>query len=316
MKLNIKFMMFWSLLIMLAFAGCSDLEKNRGESVNEVKIVFMYKNIPYEKVRFPIEKEKIDYKLMLKYFDGTSEIYTENITWTSSEHSVATIESNGTATLLQVGSTTIKAAVMIDGIDFQAQKPLEVTNNLIDSISISPEGVREVAKGGSRSYIALAIIDGFDFPVPITKLATWTTDSPDDVNISIDGSFAIAQTNSNSDVNKKVNIIAQYRSSSDAVILKIIAPKLTHIEVVSDNNNTVDVNSSIKFDAMGLYSDGHIEEINDKVKWSSSDPSVLKFKSLPKNEATGIAPGDANVTATETKLIAPLVGTAAVRVNQ
>ena len=315
MKLNMRLMMFLGLLITLAFTGCSDIEKNRGESISEVKIVFMYKNIPYEKERFPIEKERVEYQLMLKYFDDSSEIYTDNMTWTSTKTGIATIDNHGIATLKGIGSTTIKASVSVDGIRFESQTPLVVTDNLIESISISPEGVREVPKGSSRSYIVLANIDDFDFPVPITKLATWTTDSPD-VVISKEGSFAIAQTNSNSEINKTVNIIAQYRSSSDAVILKIIAPKLTRIKVISDNNNTVDLNNSIKFDAIGIYSDAHSENITDKVRWSSSDSDILKFKLRPKNEATGITAGDVNVTATETKLIAPLVGSVEVRVNQ
>ena len=309
-------MIFWSLLITLAFTGCSDLEKNRGVSISEVKIVFMYKNVPYEREHFPIEKEKIDYKLMLKYFDGSTEIYTEDVKWTSSQTSVATIENNGTATLLHVGSTTIKAVVKIDDVCFESQTLLTVTNNLIESISISPDGVREVAKGNSRSYITLANIDGFDFPVPITKWTTWTTDSPDDVNISIEGTFAVVQTKPSSEVDKNVIIVAKYRSSNDSVMLKIVAPKLTNIEVVSDNNNTVDVNSSINFNAIGLYSDGHRENINDKVKWSSSDPDILRFRLTPKNEAIGRKPGDVNVTATEDRLVAPLKAIVAVRVTQ
>ncbi len=316
MKFNMTFVIFLGVLITSIFAGCSDLEKNRGESIDEIKIVFMYKNIPYERERFPIEKEAIEYKLMLKYFDGSREVYTKDVTWSSSKNSVATIDNNGTAKLLEIGSTIIKAAVTIDGIDFVSETPLEVTKNLIDSISISPEDLKEVPKGNSRKYIAVAKIDGFDFPVPITKFATWTTDSPTDVNMSIEGSFAIAQTHSNSGVNKNVSIIAQYRSSSDSVIMKIVDHKLERIKVIGENSNTVNVGSSIKFDAIGIYSDGAEENVNTKVKWKSSNSDILRFKVSPKNEATGKKVGDVNVTAKEDKLLGPIEGIVTVKVNQ
>ena len=318
MKLNMRLMIFWGLLITFAFAGCSDLEKNRGESINEIKIVFLYKNVPYERERFPIEKGTVDYKLMLKYFDGSKETYTEGVTWTSSQESVATIENNGTATLLQVGSTTIEAAVTIDGIRFKSQTSLVVTNNLIESISISPEGIRDVAKGNSRSYIAVAKIDGFDFPIPITGLATWTSSRPNDVSISVQGKFAVAETNSTSQEGN-VTITAQYRSAFDSVILQVVQEELVEIKVSHDPTGDIYTGDAIKFIALGIYSDESEKNLSAplSISWESNDTSILEFRSGTldnKNIADVTNTGKVEVTAKEKFSLFPIKGTIEIEV--
>jgi len=301
------------LFMSLVFTGCSDLTKDKASSISSSHIVFLYEGITYERVNFPIEKEYVHYKFMVKYFDNSKEIIASGITWTSSQPDVATIDINGTAHLLTIGETMITATAKIDDVDFTAQTLLNVRENAVQSISIIPKEMQEVPKGGSIAYRALATLNGFDFPVPVTKWAEWSSDSSA-VTLNKEASKVIAQVDPSA-VEEEVGIVAVYGAASDSTVLKIIAPKLISISVTPDTNVTVDVNNTIEFTAEGNYTDGSTADVTDKMKWESSDETILKFQTFNKNRAKGIAPGDVNITVKDRTLLPTVKKTIEVKVN-
>jgi len=301
------------LFMSLVFTGCSDLTKDKASSISSSKIVFLYDEIAYERVNFPIEKEYVHYKFMVKYFDASKEIISSGVTWTSSQPDIATVDVNGTAHLLNIGETMITATAKIDDVDFTAQTLLNVRENAVQSITIIPKEMQEVPKGSSIAYRALATLNGFDFPVPVTKWTEWSSDSST-VTLTIEESKAIAQVDPLA-VEENVGIVAVYKAVSDSAVLKIVAPKLISISVTPDTNVTVDVNSTIEFTAEGNYTDGSTKDVTADMKWESSDETVLQFQTLNKNRAKGIAPGDVNITVKDRALLPTVKKTIEVKVN-
>lgn len=301
-----------AMITALFFAGCSDLSKNKAESVDAVKVVFEYEGIPYERQNIPIDKESVAYKIMLKYFDGTREIVSDGVVWSSSQTAVATIDSNGTANLQQIGETIIHASIKIDGVALETQTLLNVVDNPVESLSIIPGLPTKIAKGNSKKFIATAKISGFDFPIPV--IADWSTNTEGYVSISKNGVTANIETNSSSQEGK-VLVTASYRSAEDFVVVEVIPAVLADINITSMPADSVTVNNLITFHADGIMSDGTTKKnIEENLSWKSSDTEILRFKLSPKYEAKGVSPGDVNVTASEKTLISPIKATVSIKV--
>ena len=301
-----------AVMITLIFAACSDLSKSKAESIDTVKIVFEYEGIPYERENIPIDKQSVAYKIMLKYFDGSREIVSDGVAWSSSQTAVATIDSNGTAHLKQIGETIIHASVKIDGSPFEAQTLLNIVKNPVESLSITPGKSAKIAKGKSKKFIATVKISGFDFPIPI--IAQWSPNAEGYVTISKNGITTNIETNALSQEGK-VLITASYRSVEDSVIVEVTPPVLADIKITSTPADSVNVNGIITFHADGIMSDGTIQEdIEKNLSWKSSNSEILRFKLSPKYEAKGVSPGDVNITASEKTLISPVKSTVSIKV--
>ena len=308
-------MQYFTLLLLLlniVFTGCSDLSKNKASSISDEKIVFLYEKIAYERENFPLLKEYVNYKYLLHFFDGSKEVLSTNVTWKSSDTNVATIDVNGTARFLKVGETIITATTTVDDRHLSTQTLLNIVDNAVQSIEISPNTKKTVAIGNSRSYIALTTINNFDFPIPVTKVSQWTSSDPTSVSLSLKGSLMVAETTASSTLGD-VTLSVLFRSETDSVVLEVQKAKLESIKVTSDLNNSVSVNQSIVFSAKGHYSDGTNKDISN-VTWESSDTSILNFKTVPKGKADALSVGDVNVTAKETLSLLPVKDTVLVKV--
>lgn len=301
-----------AMITTLFFVGCSDLSKNKAESIDTVTIVFEYEGIPYQRQNIPIDKESVAYKIMLKYFDGTREIVSDGVVWSSSQTAVATIDSNGTAHLQQIGEAIIHASMRMDGVVLEAQTLLNVVDNPVESLSVTPGLPTKIAKGKSKTFIATAKISGFDFPIPV--IADWTVNTEGYVSISKNGVTVSIETNASSQEGK-VFVTASYRSAEDFVIVEVTPAILADINITSTPADSVNVNNDIVFHADGIMSDGTVKAgIEENLSWKSSDTEILRFKLAPRYEAKGVSLGDVNVTASEKTIISPVKATVLIKV--
>jgi len=115
------------------------------------------------------------------FSDGSTQVLTSTVTWSSTDPVVASIAnagSPGLATGLSVGTTTVRAAVgTISG-----STTLRVTDAILLSIAVSPSDVT-IPRTFTQQFTALGTFSDSS-QVDLTTQVTWTSDDPTVVVIS------------------------------------------------------------------------------------------------------------------------------------
>jgi trimeric autotransporter adhesin len=113
--------------------------------------------------------------------DGSTRDITSSATWTSSNPAIATIDANGLATAVALGSTTITAT---DSGKTQ-NTTLTVSNKVVSSITISPTN-QTIASLSTESFSATAnYSDGTT--ATVTSSTTWTSSNTAAATINSSG---------------------------------------------------------------------------------------------------------------------------------
>lgn len=99
--------------------------------------------------------------------DGSTRDITSTATWTSSNPAVATIDANGLATAVALGSTTITAT----DSGMKQSTTLTVSNKVVSSLTIAPSNPT-VVSGGTQTFTATAT---YSDSSTNTVSATWTS---------------------------------------------------------------------------------------------------------------------------------------------
>ncbi|TGM15454.1 hypothetical protein EHQ81_03395 [Leptospira selangorensis] len=232
------------------------------------------------------------------YTDDTTKDLTDQVTWDSSDTSVATISNSsgtrGNATSLSLGNTNITATL---GVTTSPASVLTVTNATLQSITITP-GNPSTPKGRSINLIATGIFtDGSSRD--ITTQVTWASDSNSIVSIDnwlgTEGRATGVNTGN-------TNVSATLGSVTGTSPFRVTSAILSSIQVTSDENPLHQGTSTFVL-ATGVYSDGSTLNISDQVTWNTSDSSVIQLgtvNSIPKKNimATGGSLGTSTVSAT------------------
>ncbi|UJF21444.1 ice-binding family protein [Shewanella sp. OMA3-2] len=221
------------------------------------------------------------------YSDGISVDITATASWSSADTLVATVNANGLASSIAVGTSLITATFET----LSTSSLLTVTDAALVSIAVMPNNP-SIAKGLSQQLIATGTFsDGTS--VNITTSVIWSS-----------GDTLIATMNPNAQVTSGlahgVNagnalITATKGSVSANTTLTVTAATLNSI-LVSPINSTIPNGLNQQFAATGTYSDNSVTDITAAVTWSSNDTFVASVKS--NGLATGMNPGSASISAT------------------
>ena len=257
------------------------------------------------------------------------------ITWSSSNHSVATIDSStGAVTLIAVGKTNITATITVDATNYTDTIVLTVIQNALedgDSFVIKGKhgddyyyltGIHESNYGttskNKNEAIVFTAIDGatantFKFKYGSNYLnfvsgntLTATTDASADTILwtaSDDGTGTVV-------TNVKVNTrklqfnynngsprFACYESSMTAVeIEKVVAPIITNIDVTGDSN--ADANDTLSITKEFLYEVEYEDPSNQGT--SAVSVSVLNSNDTTDGASVSVAPSNGTFSVTFT----------------
>jgi uncharacterized protein YjdB len=233
------------------------------------------------------------------FSDSSTQVLTTEATWTSSNTAVATVGAGGVATAVGPGTTNIGAA--FGGVPGSAL--LTVSSVTLKSIAVSPS-TAVMAPASTLSYGATGTYsDGST--ASITNAVTWSSSASNVVSIT---SFGLATGQSAG----TATITAQQGSVSNTAAVVVASSTLSSIQV-SPSSATVAEQTGTQFDAVGIFADNSTQNLTGSVTWTSSPASVATVSnaSPTKGLATGIAPGNATVTA----LFANLSGAASLTVT-
>jgi len=242
---------------------------------------------------------------------------TDQVRWSTTDSSVASVSQSGKATALSNGMVTVIAELA----DLRGSKDLIASDAVLQSIDVSSDVV-----GGGRSVGVCTYghqltatgnyADSYG-PRTITNLVAWSSSAEE-----------IAEVDEFGKIKTLKDGIATMTATRKGVSSDTPTPwVLTVLDnlvsvVITPQNPTVSVGSDLQFSAAGTYADDSVADITPTVTWSSanvdaSTPLYLDVSDLEteKGLAEGKGAGDATVTAVCNSTTLATVTSATVKVE-
>lgn len=228
------------------------------------------------------------------FSDGSTRDITDQVTWTSSNDSVAGVGNAsgfyGLVSAFTTGDTVIGAAW--NGVVSPALS-LHVSSAALVSINVTPASAK-LAAGTSAALTATGnYSDGST--LDITDRVTWG---------STDGTVAGVSNTAGTAGHVQaqgpgsVVISAILGQQTGAARIDVTQATLSSIDV-TPANPSVAAGLPVTLQATGHYSDGSTQDLTDQVSWQSSDETVVAVSNASgsRGQAATLAPGSATVTA-------------------
>ncbi len=208
---------------------------------------------------------------------------TGAVTWTSSKPTIASIDANGLATTVTVGSTVITAS--LQGIS-SAANTLTVTPAALLTISLTPVSP-SLAKGLTQQFAALGTYtDGTT--ASLTNQVTWASDTPGVATITSRGFVQTLAVGTS-------NITATLGGVSSAPDPVTVLPAALVSIAITPLTPTVAKGLTLQFIATGTYTDNTTADVSSQVTWISSIRNVASIN--PNGLATAKQIGTTKVSA-------------------
>jgi 6-phosphogluconolactonase len=233
---------------------------------------------------------KLQYTATAHYTNGNSTQVGIAVTWSSSNGSVASIDTTGLATGVGVGTTNIGATSM--GIAATSQ-PLAVDQ--LNSISVSPP-ISTAAPGASQKFLAtgnFTLAAGSPGIFDVSSQATWSSSDTNVATIDATGNATAKATG--------VTTITATSCDGGTVGQAVlnIGQAATTTLVVTPAVISIATGTTTLFTAMEMLVNGTIQAPQNPVTWLSGSPNVA---SIDANSgiALGLTAGTSAIIATET----------------
>ena len=229
--------------------------------------------------------KSLQYNALGKYDDGTLANLNENVTWNSSDSSVADVSSEGLITAIGYGIAEIIATLE----DIEGLASLIVPSPpVVQSLSLPPS-VSELTMGQTLQLTATVTYSDGSIR-QIAEEVDWASSNPQALTIS---SYGLAEAQSAG----SATIKAVLGSESNSLEIRVIdpAPALESISITPSTPVVIE-KDSFQLATTATYSDGSTRDITTEVLWASSDAEIAAISALGLIQAQ--AEGEAIITAT------------------
>jgi trimeric autotransporter adhesin len=220
------------------------------------------------------------------FTDGSTRNLTNQVVWSSSQPSVATV-SLGTAVGLEPGSTSIGAT--LGAISNSVN--LVVTNATVSSIVVTPTG-QTIAPTSVLHFTAVGFFSDATSQ-NISKNVTWASNNTAAATI---GSLSGNTVSVSGVAAGTANISATLEGVTGTAVLTVSSATLESINLTPATSVLAPA-STVQYVAVGDYSDGTTQTLTSAVTWNSSAPNVVSINSA--GLATGQSTGPATITASQ-----------------
>jgi uncharacterized protein YjdB len=237
------------------------------------------------------------------YSDGSQQNITQAVTWSSSDSTVATVNSNGFATGQGTGSVTITAT---QG-SVSGTTDLVVTSSQLVSIAVSsPNPGSKLAEQTSVQLKAVGTFaDGTT--QNLTTSATWTSSDATVATVSSTTGIATGVAPGT------VTVRAVFGSvPAGTITLNITNASLTSVSV-SPSSVGIPLGNNQQFNAIGSFNDGTTQNLSIFAQWNSSNANVAVVSSSGLATSSGV--GTTTITATASQSNTAVSGTAILTVH-
>lgn len=241
-----------------------------------------------------IESTFVQCRALGTFSDGSNLDLTENVTWTSSFPTVATVGNTagvdkGIVATVSPGATSITASFgAINNVI-----NITVSGVTLTSIDLAPNPASNLNVGLTQQFTATGnFSDGST--MDISNTATWSTSNQ--AIASVDATGLVRGESPG-----PVTIIATQNLISGSVILTVDPAALAFINV-TPNPAFVNVGDSQQFTATGIFTDSTQQDISTTALWTTSDSNIATISNAAGSQglATGVAAGGpVAITATQ-----------------
>ena len=216
------------------------------------------------------------------FSDSSTQDVTASALWSSSNASVATIDNQGLASSVAIGSATITATLgAISG-----STSLTIANVHLVSIAITPANPT-IAKGTSIKFTATGTFSDGSTSTKLSGLS-WKSSKPN-----------IAQIRTSGVAHGKKNGSLTIKATASGIIgtttLTVSSGTLVSI-TISPLAPSVAVGSTQQFVATGTFSDTTIQDVTLTTHWSSSSSTIATIANAPSTAGLATANGIGTAT--------------------
>lgn len=226
--------------------------------------------------------------------DGSTQLLT-SVTWTSSLPGTATVSASGLATAVGTGSATIRA---ISG-SVTGTASLSVNNAALVSIAVTPAN-SSMAVGTTKQFTATGTFSDSSTQ-DLTLSVLWGSSIPATATINNLGSVSSLATGT-------TTISATLGAVSGSTTLTVSTAHLVSISIIPSNPR-IEKGTSLKFTAVGTFSDGSTSSSLSGLSWKSSKPNLAQVR------GSGLAHGKKAGTVTISATAAGIKGTTTLTVG-
>jgi hypothetical protein len=232
------------------------------------------------------------------YSDQSTKDVTGSAAWTSSDATVASVESTGQsspglATGVKAGSVTITASFSGQS----ASTTLAVSLRVVTSLTIAPTNA-SLTVGKTMQFVATALYNDGTIAI-VTTSAAWSSSDSTVAPIQSTGQNSPGLATAAAPGN--VNITATFNGVSAVTILNIIGNGTLSSFFISQIDASIAPAATLQLFGYAEYSDGSVNWVTASTHWTSSTPSVAAIEDQGQTSAglvTAAATGTTRITAT------------------
>ena len=226
------------------------------------------------------------------YSDGTTADISSQVTWSSSDSTVAALGTSGLLTSYKSGSLIATAT------SGTVAGTLVVTVNGLKSITVGAPNA-SIASGATEQLTASAVYTDNSTKL-ITSQAAWQSSDPTVATVSASGLLTALKSGN-------VTVTATWNSISGTVGVSVTAGALSSI-TVTPVAFSIASGQSKKLSALGTYADGTSLDVTNQATWSSSTSAASV-------DSTGLVTGSSAGASTITATIGSKTGSAIATVS-
>ncbi len=220
------------------------------------------------------------------YSDGTTQVITTVVSWTSSAPNVATVNGAGRVTALSAGNATITAQLGA----LSANCNILVDGTRLTSIRVTPQ-TASIVQQTNLSYVATGTFaDGNT--QNLTGSVMWTSSVPSVATIS-NAPGTIGQATGLAPGTTTIKALFGGQIGRATLTVTIAGPISLRVSSAATN---LEAGGLTQISAVAEFSDGTTRDVTSSVTWTSSDETVAVI--TPAGVVTSTGAGITTVTAT------------------
>lgn len=215
------------------------------------------------------------------YTDSSTQVLTSQVSWTSSDSTVAAVSAAGMLKSLKAGTVTITAKMN----SVSGTAGVTIGSAVLTTINVGAANA-SLASGATEQLTATAVFSDSTTQT-ITSQAVWQSSDVTVANVAAGGMLTALKTGN-------VTVTATWNSLSGTAGIAVTAPALSSI-TVSPVAFSIASGQSKQLSALGTYTDGTSQDVTSQATWTSSTAAAgVNASGL----VTGSSAGTSTITAT------------------